>query len=63
MKNHPNTYSLSEEELQKYIRGEQLSLKVNDGIVLFTYKNIGVGFGKATKNKVNNKYPKGLRRK
>ena len=63
LKNYPNKYELNDEELAKYIRGEQLLIKVNDGTILFTYKNVGVGFGKATKNKVNNKYPKGLRRK
>lgn len=63
IKDFPNTYDLDEESLGKYLKGEQLSLNIKDGIVLFTYKNIGVGFAKATKNKVNNKYPKGLRRK
>ena len=61
-KNFSNTYELDDEKLKKYIKGEQLQLDVDDGIVLLTYKGMGVGFGKASKKKVNNKYPKGLRK-
>lgn len=58
----PLTYEIDEDNLKKYIKGEQLSLNIKDGFYQLTYKNIGVGFAKATKGKVNNRYPKGLRR-
>lgn len=61
-KSFPLICEIDEDNLHKYLKGEQLSIGIKDGIYLLTYKNIGVGFAKATKGKLNNRYPKGLRR-
>ena len=56
-----NSLELTLEEAKSYIEGNQIQKACKDGNVLLTYKHNGIGFGKASKNKINNKYPKGLR--
>lgn len=56
-----NEVELSYDEAKKYIKGEQLIKNVKDGYILLKYNHVSLGFGKANKNKINNKYPKGLR--
>ncbi len=55
---------LNDEEIVKYISGEQLN-KVNPykGYVLLTYQNIPIAFGKSDTTVIKNHYPKGLRKK
>lgn len=52
---------LNEVEITSYLQGNALKKDIEDGMVLITYQNIPVGFSKATKGRINNKYPKGLR--
>jgi NOL1/NOP2/fmu family ribosome biogenesis protein len=60
----PLEYSLNDEEVKKYLLGESLPLtKQNKGTILLKYRDNGVSFGKLTSNRINNKYPKGLRKK
>ena len=56
-----NPVELSLEEAKSYLEGNQIIKNSKDGFVTLTYQNNGIGFGKSTKNKINNKYPKGLR--
>lgn len=56
-----NPVELTLEESKLYLEGNQLVKGCKDGNVTLTYQNNGIGFGKASKNKINNKYPKGLR--
>lgn len=56
-----NSLELTLEEAKSYIEGNQITKNCKDGYVLLTYQSNGIGFGKASKNKINNKYPKGLR--
>lgn len=58
---YTNQIDLNNEQIKEYIAGNSLNLKTNEGIVLITYLNNGVGFGKSVKGRINNKYPKGLR--
>ena len=55
-------YDLNDEELRKYLNGEELNVKLDNNYYLITYKDISLGFGKVNNNKLKNKYPKGLRR-
>lgn len=54
---------LSLEEASSYLKGEQLIKDAPSGIVLLRYNGIPLGWGKSVKGRINNKYPKGLRRK
>ena len=53
--------TLTLEEAKIYIEGNQLIKNSNDGFVTLTYQHNGIGLGKSSKNRINNKYPKGLR--
>ncbi len=57
-----NSYDLSDEEYNKFIRGDELPLNLKDGFYQVTYKELALGYGKCAKGKLKNKYPKGLRR-
>ena len=54
---------LTKEEALQYLRGEQLIKENTLGTILLRYNGISLGWGKGLKGKINNKYPKGLRRK
>ena len=55
---------LSEDELKKYLVGEQLNKATNfKGQVLLTYKNNAVDIAKSDTRVIKNNYPKGLRKK
>lgn len=67
-----STFEIDDEtDLVKYLKGE--TIKVNNisnlkkditkNLILITYKNIGIGFGKLSNNEIKNFYPKVLRRK
>lgn len=62
LKNFSNQINLNEKEVQEYIKGNALNLNCKDGYILIKYQNIPLSFAKATKNRINNKYPKGLRK-
>lgn len=53
---------LNKEQAKLYLSGNSFQIDSHDGIVLLTYLNNHLGFGKITKGRLNNKYPKGLRR-
>jgi len=56
---------LDEEEIVAYLRGEALGMSVgydSTGWVVLSYQGLPAGWGKATPGRINNGYPKGLRR-
>lgn len=56
--------SLSREEAICYANGEEIRLKDNkekDGLMIASYQNLRLGFGKKVKNRFKNYLPKGLR--
>ena len=55
-------YDLNNQELKKYLNGEELIIEGEDNYYLITYKSLSLGYGKLSKNRLKNKYPKGLRR-
>lgn len=52
---------ITDEEYDLYIRGHELKRDVSDGYYLITYRGLALGYCKAAKNILKNKYPKGLR--
>lgn len=52
---------LTEQEAERYLRGESLSCASGKGWILLTYMGYPLGFGKAVNGQVKNHYPKGLR--
>lgn len=56
-----NPVELTLEEAKSYLEGNQIIKNSKAGFVTLTYQNNGIGLGKSSKNKINNKYPKGLR--
>jgi len=57
-----NIYELNENNYDTYISGNTIRDNISDGYYLVTYKGYSLGFVKASKGQLNNKYPKGLRR-
>ena len=55
-------YDLNDEEYDIYISGNELKANIDSHYYLLTYKNVSLGFGKASNGVIKNKYPKGLRR-
>jgi len=55
-------YDLNESEYKDFISGLELKADIEDGYYLISYKGLSLGFVKASKNHLKNKYPKGLRR-
>ncbi len=55
-------YDLSDEEYDKFIKGEELNVNLDNHYYQVTYKNLPLGFGKCSNGQLKNKYPKGLRR-
>ena len=52
----------NDEEYDIYISGNELKAMLDSHYYLLTYKNVSLGFGKASNGVIKNKYPKGLRR-
>ena len=52
---------LTEQEAERYLRGESLARVSGKGWILLTYMGYSLGFGKAVNGQVKNHYPKGLR--
>lgn len=52
---------LSDEEVKKYLHGEQINTPFNKNFVQVCYHNIDLGLGKAVNGQLKNYYPKGLR--
>lgn len=54
---------LSFEEANKYLQGLEITLetKINKEVVIVSYKNCNLGFGKVVDCRLKNYYPKGLR--
>lgn len=50
-----------EENLKKYLHGEEISADIENGYVAITLNGAVVGGGKAVGGKIKNHYPKGLR--
>ena len=59
---YKNSVELTKDEVTKYIQGNMMNLDCKDGYVIIEYDGNGLGLGKAKNKKVNNKYPKGLRK-
>ena len=59
---YSNEIELTEEELVSYIQGNSLNKNAKDGLLLVKYQGNSLGFSKSTKGRLNNKYPKGLRK-
>ena len=49
-------------EPEKYLRGETVPCKFDNGWTLVTINNVSIGWGKAQNGVLKNHYPKGLRR-
>ena len=60
--NYPNEIELNKDELVSYIQGNSLNKNTKDGLLLVKYQGNSLGFSKSTKGRLNNKYPKGLRK-
>ncbi len=59
-----NTYNLSlnDDNLVKYLKGEEIKDKVPDGYGVVMVDNYPLGFYKASQGRLKNYYPKGLRK-
>ena len=57
-----NIIDLNDEEYELFISGKEIRKDIDDSYYLITYKGLSLGFSKASKNILKNKYPKGLRR-
>jgi 16S rRNA C967 or C1407 C5-methylase (RsmB/RsmF family)/NOL1/NOP2/fmu family ribosome biogenesis protein len=58
-----NRVELTEEEAMKYLRREDFTLdQAQKGWSLMTFQNFGLGWAKILPNRINNYYPKELRR-
>ncbi len=58
-----NIISINKEQLIKYINGETLDYKIENGYYILKYLSFNVGFVKCTSNVLKNHYPKYLRKK
>lgn len=57
-----NELELNEQELLSYIQGNSINKNHKEGLLLIKYHNNSLGFAKSIKGRINNKYPKGLRK-
>lgn len=62
IRDYPNSIELSGEEALRYLNGEALSLPCEEGAVWVKYQGNALGWGKAVRGRINNRYPKGLRK-
>lgn len=56
-----NKYDLDDQEVYKYLKGEELTADLPNGYACVTYKNCPLGAVKVVNGILKNKYPKGLR--
>lgn len=56
-----NTYEMSDEEVKRYMHGEQISANVQKGWVAMCYHGFVVGGAKSDGHALKNKYPKAFR--
>lgn len=61
LKTFNNVVSLNLEQAKAYLEGNQITAESKKGYCLLTYEGNSLGLGKSSNNKINNKYPKGLR--
>lgn len=61
--NFSKEIELSKEQALSYIEGNSLNINIREGITLVKYLDQPIGFAKSIKGRINNKYPKGLRKK
>lgn len=54
-------YDLTESEVQKYLKGEELTASLPNGYACVTYLGCSLGCVKVVNGTLKNKYPKGLR--
>lgn len=54
------SFAENDEGLFRYLKGESLHMDVEDGYVLICLNEWPIGWGKASKGRLKNKYPKGL---
>ena len=56
-----NHIELTDDEIFKYLKGEEIECNNNNGIYVVTHKKLPIGGGKISNNKLKNYYPKELR--
>ena len=56
-----NKIDLNSENVNAYLRGEELSFDGKKGYVAVTYDGLTLGGGKVSEGRIKNLYPKGLR--
>jgi NOL1/NOP2/sun family putative RNA methylase len=61
LKEFDNVVSLNLDQAKSYLEGNQINIESKKGICLLTYEGNPLGMGKSSNNRINNKYPKGLR--
>ena len=61
LKTFNNVVSLNLEQAKAYLEGNQITAESKKGCCLLTYEGNSLGLGKSSNNRINNKYPKGLR--
>ena len=61
LNNFNNIYEASDEEIEKYLKGESLNAKTAKGYVIIKYRGINIGLGKSDGRQIKNHLPKGLR--
>lgn len=59
---YKHVYKINDDEYLDYISGKELKANIDDGYYLISYKDLSLGYIKASKGTLKNKYPKGLRR-
>ena len=59
--NQSINFSPKDSQLLQYLRGEELPTQCEDGWVLIAVDGMSLGWGKASKGRLKNHYPKGLR--
>ena len=62
LSSYSNEINLNDEELLSYIQGNSINKNAKEGLILVKYQDKTLGFAKSTKGRLNNKYPKGLRK-
>lgn len=59
--NFYNKINLSDNDILKYLHGEEISVNAQSGICVICYKKIPLGGGKIVNEKLKNYYPKNIR--
>jgi len=56
-----NKFDLNEQQVERYLRGEEFDFDGNNGYYAVTYSGLTLGGGKVSEGRLRNLYPKGLR--